>query len=90
MNANRLLRFAAILPAAALLTSCAMGPGETTGTAVGAGAGALAGGVIGNNVKGISTTEGAIGGAVVGGLLGNTMGRQNDRIDRVERQQYGY
>jgi outer membrane protein OmpA-like peptidoglycan-associated protein len=50
------------------------------GTAIGAGAGAVIGGVIGNNVgKGNSTALGAIIGAAVGGVAGGIIGNKMDR-----------
>lgn len=57
---------------------------QAGGTAAGAALGAGTGAIIGNNVRGISTTEGAIGGAVIGGVLGNREGRQNERIRAIE------
>lgn len=57
---------------------------QTRSTLGGATAGAVAGGIIGNNVKGINSTEGAIGGALIGGLIGNTMGRQQDQINAID------
>ncbi len=65
-----------------------MGPSETGGTLVGAGSGAALGAIAGNNIRGINSTEGAVAGALVGGLLGNTMGRQQDQIDHIRRDQY--
>jgi hypothetical protein len=58
---------------------------QAGGTAAGAALGAGSGAIIGNNVKGISTTQGAIGGAVIGGVLGNREGRQNERIGAIEQ-----
>lgn len=69
------------LGAVVALSGCETQAGGTaTGAALGAGTGAI----IGNNVRGISTTEGAIGGAVIGGVLGNREGRQNERIRAIE------
>jgi len=61
---------------------------EGRGTAIGAGTGAVAGAVIGNNVRGVSSAEGAVAGALIGGVIGNTQGRQADRIQRLERDAY--
>jgi outer membrane protein OmpA-like peptidoglycan-associated protein len=61
----------------ALLSSCASMNAKTKGAMIGAGAGALAGGVIGNQTG--STTRGAIIGAVVGGAAGAIIGHQMDQ-----------
>lgn len=73
---------------AALLTSCTTaGPGQITGTGLGAAGGAAAGAIIGNNVRGVSATEGAIAGALIGGLAGNLYGRQQDEINQIKQNQ---
>lgn len=70
------------------MASCTnVGPGQMTGTGLGAAGGAAAGAVIGNNVGGVSSTEGAIAGALLGGVAGNVVGRQQDEIDQLKRQQ---
>ena len=59
------------------LSSCASMNAKTKGALIGAGAGALAGGVVGNQTG--STTRGAIIGAVVGGAAGAIIGHQMDQ-----------
>ncbi len=69
-------------------TSCTnVGQGQMTGTGLGAAGGAAAGAIIGNNVSGVSSTEGAIAGALIGGLTGNIVGRQQDQISDLQRNQ---
>lgn len=65
------------LLALALLAGCASMNAKTKGALIGAGAGAVAGGVIGNQTG--STTRGAIIGAVVGGAAGAIIGHQMDQ-----------
>lgn len=60
-----------------LLSGCAAMNAKTKGALIGAGAGAVAGGVIGNQTG--STTRGAIIGAVVGGAAGAIIGHQMDQ-----------
>ncbi len=71
------------------LTACeTYGPGQSSGTLIGAGSGAALGAIAGNNVRGISKTEGAVAGALAGGVIGNVMGRQQDQINEIRRDQY--
>lgn len=81
---NRITTSLLIVATSASLMSCEGMNSQTRGTLGGATAGAVAGGIIGNNVKGINSTEGAIGGALIGGLIGNTMGRQQDQINAID------
>jgi outer membrane protein OmpA-like peptidoglycan-associated protein len=60
-----------------LLGGCASMNAKTKGAIIGAGAGAVAGGVIGNQTG--STTRGAIIGAVLGGAAGAIIGHQMDQ-----------
>ncbi len=72
------LRNAAIgILAMTCLTNCAAMNAKTKGALIGAGAGAVAGGVIGNQTG--STTRGAIIGAAVGGTAGAIIGHQMDQ-----------
>ncbi len=95
MNKKNILQGTLACAAAASLAACTTaGPGQITGTGLGAAGGAAAGAIIGNNVRGISATEGAIAGALLGGLAGNVVGRQQDQIEELRRgqaaQQSGY
>ena len=67
----------------ACLGCASMGEKEQTGTAVGAGAGAVVGGVIGAATGSKNQREkaaaGAAAGAVIGGLLGNRIGAYMDK-----------
>jgi outer membrane protein OmpA-like peptidoglycan-associated protein len=71
-----LRRAACLFLALASLGGCAMNA-KTKGALIGAGAGAVAGGVIGNQTG--STTRGAIIGAAVGGVAGAIIGHQMDQ-----------
>jgi outer membrane protein OmpA-like peptidoglycan-associated protein len=59
------------------LNGCASMNARTKGAIIGAGAGAVAGGVVGNQTG--STTRGAIIGAVIGGAAGVIIGNQMDQ-----------
>ncbi|HEY5894868.1 MAG TPA: glycine zipper domain-containing protein [Chthoniobacterales bacterium] len=76
-----------LLCAAVTLTGCeTAGPGERSGTALGALAGAGLGAILGNNVHGLGSGEGAVAGALIGGLVGNRMGAQKDEINDLRGQ----
>jgi outer membrane protein OmpA-like peptidoglycan-associated protein len=68
---------AALLIASMTLSACASMSKEEKGAAVGVGAGAVLGGIIGNQTG--STARGAIIGAAVGGVAGAIIGRQMDK-----------
>jgi hypothetical protein len=90
MKNTQILAAFAALTATALLPGCTAGPGETSGTAIGAGTGAIAGAIIGNNVRGVSSGEGAVAGALLGGVVGNRIGAQQDQINQLKyEQRYG-
>jgi surface antigen len=76
----RLSRVGAWLGLGLALAGCAQsGPGQTTGTVVGA----LAGGVVGNQFgHGPGRVAATVGGAALGGLLGGAFGAQLDEADR--------
>ncbi|MEI9896453.1 MAG: YMGG-like glycine zipper-containing protein [Chthoniobacter sp.] len=80
--------FCSLLLTASLgFTGCeTAGPGERSGTLLGAAGGAGLGAIIGNNVKGMNSWEGALAGAAVGGLVGNRMGKQKDEINTLKSQ----
>jgi outer membrane lipoprotein SlyB len=64
----------AISAIALMLAGCEhMGPNQTGGTLIGAGAGGLAGAAIGRSPAGVAI------GAVAGGALGNVIGYQIDK-----------
>lgn len=70
---------------ATLLSACeTMGPKETTGTLVGAGAGAVIGGQVGG---GEGRLVGVAVGTLLGALLGGEIGRSMDRADQAAAQQ---
>lgn len=88
MNKKSILYGTLSAAAAVSLAACTTaGPGQITGTGLGAAGGAAAGAIIGNNVRGVSATEGAIAGALIGGLAGNVVGRQQDEINELRRNQ---
>lgn len=76
-TSGSLKRAVVLLLALASLGGCASMNAKTKGALIGAGAGAVAGGVIGNQTG--STTRGAIIGAVVGGAAGAIIGHQMDQ-----------
>jgi len=75
----------AVALAASLLAACTdMGPKESTGTLIGAGAGAVVGGQIGG---GEGRLVGVAVGTLLGALLGGEIGRSMDRADEMAAQQ---
>lgn len=69
-----------LLLAAVMLTGCVMphpDPYGRHGRHRGAVVGAVAGGVIGHNVRGVSKWEGAAAGAVIGGVMGDAHAKAN-------------
>ncbi|UCH76128.1 MAG: glycine zipper 2TM domain-containing protein [Rhodospirillales bacterium] len=75
----------AVSVVAGVLVACTdMGPKETTGTLVGAGAGAVVGGQVGG---GEGRLVGVAVGTLLGALLGGEIGRSLDRADQVAAQQ---
>lgn len=82
---KRILTSTIAIAAAVALTSCEGGPNAQTGTLIGAGTGALAGGIIGHNTGRGNTAQGAIIGGVVGAAAGNAIGGSQDR----RNQSYG-
>jgi outer membrane protein OmpA-like peptidoglycan-associated protein len=83
-NGRSARRIAVAMLALASLSGCASMNAKTKGALIGAGAGAVAGGVIGNQTG--STTRGAIIGAVVGGAAGAIIGHQMDQQARELEQ----
>ncbi len=74
----------AVVLTASLLSACTnMGPKETTGTVVGAGAGAVVGGQVGG---GQGRLVGVAVGTLLGALLGGEIGRSMDRADQLAAQ----
>ncbi len=63
-------------------------PYVTQGRIGGAAAGALAGGILGNNINGLSSWEGAAAGAILGGLLGDSAGKANSAYYNSYRRPY--
>ncbi len=87
---NKFLLLSITVVATTTVSCTNMGTGQLTGTGLGAAGGSATGAIIGNNVSGVSSTEGAIAGALIGGLAGNIVGRQQDEIDQLKRNQaYG-
>ena len=79
-----LMKLGAVALAGALLVGCqGVGPKETGGTLIGAGAGALVGSQIGGGKGQLAAT--AIG-ALLGGLAGGSVGRTLDAVDRQHLQ----
>lgn len=80
-----MLRFVTVLTAFALLSACAypVGPRESTGTLLGAGAGAVIGSQFGG---GTGRVVGAAIGTLAGALIGQDIGRTLDRADRQYMQ----
>lgn len=79
------MRLMAAVLTASLVSACAdMGPKESTGTLVGAGAGAVVGGQVGG---GQGRLVGVAVGTLLGALLGGEIGRSMDRADRLAAQQ---
>lgn len=77
--------FTAAAFAASVLTACTdMGPKESTGTLIGAGAGAVVGGQVGG---GEGRLVGVAVGTLLGALLGGEIGRSMDRADQAAAQQ---
>jgi len=85
------------LAAVVTLDSCAPighpDPYVRHGRRSGAALGAVAGGIIGHNVKGVSKWEGAAAGAVIGGIMGDARGKTNSMYyggGYRRRPYYGY
>ncbi|MDH5411096.1 MAG: RT0821/Lpp0805 family surface protein [Alphaproteobacteria bacterium] len=74
-----------VVAAASILSACAdMGPKQSTGTFVGAGAGALIGSGVGHGEGRIMAV--AVG-TLLGALLGGEIGRSMDRADQLAAEQ---
>ena len=74
-------KITAVVLTASMLAACTdMGPKETTGTLVGAGAGAVIGGQVGG---GEGRLVGVAVGTLLGALLGGEIGRSMDRADQL-------
>jgi uncharacterized protein YcfJ len=83
----------AICVVSLFMSACAtQGPNESSGTLIGAGGGALAGGLIGSSFGGSRGALLGVGiGALAGGLGGNLIGRNMDQDQRnrdYERGRY--
>ena len=65
-------RTIAVLLVAGSLSACANWSSAEKGTAIGAGAGALVGGVV------THSPPGRVGGAAVGGIIGHEVGKNDD------------
>lgn len=77
-------RITAVVLTASMLSACAnLGPKETTGTLVGAGAGAVVGAQVGGGEGQILAV--AVG-TLLGALLGGEVGRSMDRADQLAAQ----
>lgn len=82
----KLLKIIVVLTTLAAFGCASMGEKEQTGTAVGAGAGAVIGGVIGaatgNQNQREKVAVGAATGALIGGVLGNRVGAYMDKQEQ--------
>jgi len=85
---NQVIRYSAILTLAAMLTACAGGTNQQSGTGIGAAAGAGVGAILGQAI-GRNTTSTLVGagiGAALGGIAGNQIGAYMDRQEQALRQ----